>query len=687
VSAFDLGQRRILERIARGDDLVEVLASLVRLIEQQSDGMLCSILSLDEDGLRVRNGASPSLPPELVSHLDGLAIGPTAGSCGAAAFLGKRVIVEDIATHPNWDDYKQLALPWGLRGCWSSPILSPSGDVLGTFAMYYREPRGPSDREVAWVERATDLASIAIMRARTDQRLRSTEALRAVIFENVDDVVFFVGVEGPSMYRFLSVNPAFERATGLKGADVVGRPVNEIIPSSSHDLVLGKYAEAIATRQKIVWEEVSAYPTGTKYGEVTICPIFDADRRCTNLVGTVHDVTMRVTAERDRLKLEEQLRQAQKMEAVGRLAGGLAHDFNNILSVILSYSEMIGADLKVGEPLQLEAEEIRTAAVRATSLTRQLLAFSRKQVLEEKVLDLGKSIVGMERMLRRLLGAGIELTILLGNGLWSIKADHGQIEQVLMNLAVNARDAMIQGGKLTIETANVELDDDYARAHHEVRADSYVMLAVSDTGIGIDAETQARIFEPFFTTKDAGKGTGLGLATVFGIVKQSRGHIWVYSEPGKGATFKIYFPRVSGAAEVRASQHPAPDSVRGSETILLVEDDEQVRAVARDILRRNGYVVLVASNGGEALLLCEQHGSRIHLLVTDVVLPLMSGRQLAERLANLRPEMKVLFMSGYTDDAVLQHGVLDSRVAYLQKPLTPASLTRKVREVLRTNGA
>lgn len=375
---------------------------------------------------------------------------------------------------------------------------------------------------------------------------------------------------------------------------------------------------------------------------------------------------------------EEQLRQAQKLEAVGRLAAGIAHDFNNLLSVVLSYSEELVAELPEGSANRRDAVEIVRAGERAAELTRQLLIFSRQQMLAPKVLDLNAVLTNLGRMLTRVVGEDITLALVAAADLGRVKADPGQIEQVLMNLVVNARDAMPDGGALTIETHNVDLDDAYAREHLHVEPGPYVMLSVSDTGVGMDRETQARIFEPFFTTKGPGRGSGLGLSTVFGIIKQSHGSIWVYSEVGRGSTFKIYLPRVDAPSE----RPPDADRiVGGTETILLVEDEPQVRAVVRRALERAGYAVLVAQDPDDALRLCEAR-QPIDLLLTDVVMPHMNGRELAERVRSRYPATKALFMSGYTDDAILRHGVLDAGVPFLQKPVTPALLARRVRETL-----
>jgi PAS domain S-box-containing protein len=508
-------------------------------------------------------------------------------------------------------------------------------------------------------------------RKRMERQLAESHNLLSAVVEGTTDAIFIKDLQG----RYLMVNSAAARFVGKSVEEVIGKDDSEIFSAETAAKIMEHDRQVIATGDTLTIEEIGTAAGITRTYLSTKGLYRDYRGKIIGIIGIARDMT-------ERKELENQLRQAQKMEAIGRLAGGVAHDFNNLLTVINGYSEMVIAQLTEQDPRRKQVEEIKKAGDRAASLTRQLLAFSRRQVLTPTVLDLNVVISDMEKMLRRLIGEDIELRVIAEPELGKVKADPGQVEQVIMNLAVNARDAMPNGGTLIVETQHVTLDEDHARHQVGVAPGGYVMLAVSDTGCGMDAETVSHIFEPFFTTKGEGKGTGLGLSTVYGIVAQSGGHVTVDSKVGWGTTFRIYLPRTEETIESAEVSAETIDLPQGWETILLAEDEEMVRTLARELLRASGYQVLEAQNGVEALWLAEQHQGPIHLLLSDVVMPLMNGPDLAKQLAAKRPAMKVLFMSGYTSKAAIHHGMLDPAIPFLQKPFTLDLLALKVREVL-----
>lgn len=666
-------ERMILEKIATKGPLSKALDALCLSTQKQSNGMLCSILLLDSDGVHLRHGAAPSLPATYRQAVDGIAIGPSVGSCGTAAYLGRQVIVSDIATDPLWADYRALALRHQLRACWSSPICSADGSILGTFALYYREPRSPGSDELCLIGRATHLAAIAIERDRAEAALcRSEDQLRLFVEHSPAAVAML-----DRHMRYLVASRRWHTDYKLGEQDLAGRSHYDVFPE---------------IREMPQWMEIHRR---CLRGAVEHCdedPFPRADGRMDWVRWEIHPwrqrngeiggIIMYTEVITERKRLEEQLRQSQKMETVGRLAGGIAHAFNNILAAILLQCDTVKRNFHPDDLRVRDIEEIRAAGERAAALTRQLLAFSRRQVLQPQVLNLNAVFRETERSIRQLLGEDIRLVTALSPELWLVKADPEQLKQALLNLAVNAQTAMPRGGTLTIATANVDLDTPVVYSHETVPQGSYVNLVVRDTGVGVDAQTRAHLFEPFFTTKEVGQGTGLGLSMVHGLVKQSGGYIAVDSEPGRGTMFLMYLPSIKEAAPSSLKSEARTGSVRGAETILVVDDEPLMRRFVRRILEASGYTVLEAQQGDEALRLLERHPVPIHLLLTDVLMPGIKRPSLAECARALIPSIKVLFVSGYTDEVEIRREIEAFGSAFLQKPFKPDDLTRKVREIL-----
>jgi GAF domain-containing protein/CheY-like chemotaxis protein len=714
---------RLAQVITAPLELPEVLESVARAATDLLPDAASRIWVLEVERLVLRSEAGTRGAPRSGQKTE-LAVGE--GLTGYVALTRQALVVEDVLT-----DSRTVNAEWMRQEGYVSLLCVPlqiQGRLVGVLSLLTRHHHRFSTAELQSLTSFGNQAAIAIEHAKLLQELRARQSRL--------ETLHALSCELSRMQPLESLLMRIAEACGiLLGTDSVGFRLLE-----GDDLVVtgtwGQAAEALPTLRLKVGESLSGIVAATGEPLMVSDPASDsrllpahreAWRRLgfraylgvpvkigARVVGVLSIQTRRaeefssedltaatafasqaaVALENSRLLQETrrayeelaqtqgQLTQAQRMEAVGQLAGGIAHDFNNLLTVIMGRSELLLNCLKPADPIRQGIELVQKAAGRAVDLTRQLLAFSRKQVLQPTSLDLNGIITNLEQMLRRVIGEDISLVTTLDPALGHVRADPSQIEQVIMNLVVNARDAMPQGGRLSIETSHVDLDAAYVQRHAGAHPGPHVRLAVGDTGVGMPSEVQAHIFEPFFTTKDPGQGTGLGLATVYGIVKQSEGYIEVDTEPGRGTTFRIYLPRVDEAPAPARPTAALTQVPHGTETILLVEDEEEVRTLARDVLRANGYTVLDTPHGGEALLACERHAGPIELLMTDVVMPQMSGRELAERLAPLRPEMKVLYMSGYTDDAVVRHGVLSLGTAFLQKPFMPNTVARKVREVL-----
>lgn len=713
-------QHRVLQRIASGAPLADALCEVALLIEEQLPGVLCSILVHDRANNVLRTVAAPSLPKEYNQAVDGVPVGPNRGACGTAAFRREAVLVRDTQTDPLFAAYRDLAAKNGLYACLSVPVLSRDLDqdagemVLGTFAMYRRdvedaagslsafasaatyrppgsggptgcplsmgegdEPLGPHGRPPDILTGAINLARFAIARQAALQELKDSEERFRLLVDGVADYALLL--VDPER-RICTWNSGAARIFGYSASEVLGRSVECL--SATEDVASGAWHERWIKLNRDGRLEVDGWrqrKNGSRFWGTAVARVLhDVDGKTRGFALVVRDLT-------ERRRLEDQLRQSQKMDAIGRLAGGIAHDFNNLLMIICGYSELLLQTSVLDDAQDDAIKAIRDAAERATEWTGQLLAFSRKAVVEPKLLNLDAVARATARMLERLLGEDVHLTTSLSSTPNWVKLDPGQLDQVLMNLAVNARDAMPQGGELRIETSSVELAKTLSTTDGDIPAGAYAQLVVTDTGAGIPDHVRPHIFEPFFTTKNVGSGagTGLGLATVYGIVRQAGGGILVDSTVGHGTTFRILLPRVPEV--VAPAVALAESSPGGNETLLLVEDEDSVRQVVRLSLAVLGYKVLAAASVDSALGMAAAHAGPIHALLTDVVMPDRGGRALAEALCKVRPQTRVLYMSGYTDAAVLQHGVEATAAAFIQKPFSPQQLARKLRDLLDTS--
>ena len=674
--------QRVLEAMAIRLPLNQVLSRLALSIEDAASGSLCAIMLIDDSGTHVYTGAAPNLSAQFTQSIDGLLIGPAAGSCGTAIWRRERVIVSDIANDASWIEYRDLALRHQLRACWSTPIIAGNGAVLGSFAVYYHSVREPQQLEISLVDDAVSLACVAIGQARDESSVRVSEAHYRAVVETAPSPI--VGLDADEIVT--EWNQAAESMFGRTRDSVLTRHFSQTCLQADARATFERcFSQSHTQRVQSSCETEILRPDGTRRWVMwSMSPIIANDKGVNGLLAIAQDITGRMEAEAAMRRSEQQLRHSQKMEAVGRLAGGIAHDFNNLLTVIHGNASLALQDSAKGSPQETALEEVRDASARATSLTRQLLTFSRRESVELQLLDLNVIVEDLRRMLSRLIGEHIQLETELSNISLVVKADRTNLEQLLINLVVNARDAMQDGGVLNIVTSRLTLDDAAARVL-ELAAGPYACLSVSDTGFGMDEETRARAFEPFFTTKPSGEGTGLGLATVYAIAARHEGAVDINSQPGLGTTVTLWLPSVAGiaVAATTSGEHPLQN---GTGTVFLVEDEDAVRHLARRVLIAHGYRVLEASNGEEALQLWKKFGQSVDVVVTDVVMPKMGGQALVDLLRSDRPELAVVFCSGYSDNLLLPIREDDVHTAFLAKPFTLNALVERVSRLCSLSG-